>query len=74
MGKRPFFVVFFGEGVALAAGASGALVNLPIKEFNNGHPEFNFKLHELVKSSIPKFTELQSDYQKYLEDHIKSLI
>lgn len=50
------------------------LLNLPIKELNNGKPEFNFRLFEIVKILIPNFNDLQKNYQKYLTDKIYSII
>lgn len=50
------------------------LLNLPIKELNNGKPEFNFRLFEIIKILVPNFNELQNNYQKYLTDKIYSII
>lgn len=50
------------------------LLNLPIKELNNGKPEFNFRLLKITEKLVPGFSGLQISYQKHLSEKIYSLI
>lgn len=50
------------------------LLQLPIKEPNNGKPQFTFRFQEVVKKEVPKLEELQYGYQEYLKRKIKKSI
>jgi len=42
------------------------LLDLPVKKFNSGNPEFTNTLLEMARKEIPDFVVLQQKYQKYL--------
>lgn len=46
------------------------LLGLPIKEPNNGNPQFNFKFEKMVNEELPNLVDLQKNYQTYLTDKV----
>lgn len=50
------------------------LLGLPIKEPNNGTPQFTFKFEKMVKEERPHLIELQKEYQAYLERKIAKIL
>ena len=50
------------------------LLNLPIKEYNEGHPEFTFRFRDECLKQIDNFDALQKDFQDFIRNEIsKSL-
>ncbi len=47
------------------------LLNLPIKDFNNGNPIYTNKYLEMANGKIPNFKELQEKYERYIENLIR---
>lgn len=50
------------------------LLNLPIKEFNNGKPRFTFQMHEMAKKLISNLPKLQEGYRSHLKTQVFALI
>jgi len=49
------------------------LLDLPIKDYNNGNPVFSDKWLDKARNDIPEFTRLQMQFQKYIMKDIAKL-
>lgn len=50
------------------------LLNLPVKDFNNGKPVFTDKLLIEGKQNISRFEKLQKDFKRYIKNEIQKAI
>jgi len=50
------------------------LLNLPLKEWDNGHPRFTWKYINLCNKKISNFKDLQAGVQKYMREQISEQI
>lgn len=50
------------------------LLNLPIKEYNDGQPEFTFKYRDKCLEQIDNFESLQKDFQDFIRTEISKVL
>lgn len=50
------------------------LLNLPIKEYNDGQPEFTFKYRDKCLEQIDNFESLQKDFQDFIRTEISKAL
>ena len=50
------------------------LLNLPIKEYNDGHPEFTFKYRDKCLEQIDNFESLQKDFQDFIRTEMSKAL
>ncbi len=68
-------VDYFGDDDKLAFHKrANLLLNLPVKDFNNGKPIFSKKILIEGRKNIPNFEDLQKGFREYLQEEIKEAI
>lgn len=50
------------------------LLSLPIKEWNNGHPEFTFKFRDECLKQIKDFEIMQKSFEDFIRENIKKAL
>lgn len=68
-------VDYFGDDDKIAFHLrTNILLNIPVKDFNNGRPVFSDKFLIEGRKNIANFEDLQNGFREYLESEIKKVI
>ena len=72
--EDPIIKVFGGDDKFPFHWRINLLLDLPLKDFNDGHPIYSDKWLEIAKSEISNFSEIQNKYLKFISNEINTIL